>query len=156
MNQVKYLVILITATLIAFTGCKKDEDDNGGSNPASGSMTLKANGTDWSATLAVVASNSGGLVTVTGSDSNAHQAQVVVMGSSTGTYNIVAGGSNMGRWTVGTGMNDTYMANGILGSGSITITELTATGVKGTFTFQGVNSATNTVNITEGKFEASF
>jgi len=153
MKKIALLLSLTAVILILTTSCKK-EDDN--PTPSGGTMTLKADGTDWSATLAVMAVNSGGIITVTGSDSNAHQAQVTVMGSSTGTYQIVQGGANSCRWTTGLGQNDTYSANGIIGSGSITITELTSTSVSGTFSFQGVNTAQNTVSVTEGQFSANF
>ena len=153
MRKIAVLLSLMAVIIVFTTGCKKEEDNP---TPSGGTMSLKADGTEWSATLAVVASNSGGIITVTGSDSNAHQAQVIVMGSSTGTYQIVQGGANSGRWTTGLGQNDTYSANGIIGSGTITITELTATSVSGTFSFQGVNTAQNTVSVTDGQFSANF
>ena len=93
MKKLNLLAILLSMAVITMTSCKKEEDDGGdGGNSGNGTMTLKYDGSGWSADLAVVASNSNGIVTVTGSDNNAHQAQVIVMNvSGTGTYDL--GGS---------------------------------------------------------------
>jgi len=142
-------------------GCKKDDEennDNPNNNNPVGSMSLKVDGTSWTASLAVVATNSGGLVTVTGSDSNAHQAQVTIYNvSGTGTYQL--GGSmtnpNMGRWTAGVNPEQTYTTSLGLGSGTVEITELTDTNVAGTFSFTAKNSNGDEVSITEGSFNAA-
>lgn len=155
------LIPVIFAALIVFTSCSKDDDEgennNNNPNPTTGAMTCKVNGTAWTATLAVVATNANGLLTVTGSDSNAHQCQATVF-NHTGVGSYPLGGSmtnpNTGRWTEGLGQNDTYSTMLGLGTGTIEITEITATNVKGTFSFTAKNGAGTEVSITEGSFNA--
>ena len=152
------IAFLATAVL---AGCSKDDDENEpeNNNPTTGAMTLKAGGTDWSASLAVVATNEGGVLTVTGSDSNAHQCQLIISNpSGTGTYPLGGAITNQsnGRWTVGLGQNDTYMTMLGQGSGTVEITELSSTSVKGTFSFTAKNGAGEEVSITNGSFNAAF
>ncbi|MEZ5084064.1 MAG: DUF6252 family protein [Bacteroidales bacterium] len=136
---------------------KENNEQNNNQTPTNGAMTCKVNGTSWTASLAVVATDENGLLTVTGSDSNAHQCQVSVFNhTGTGTYSL--GGSitnpNLGRWTEGLSQNDTYSTMVGLGSGTLEITELTATNVKGTFSFTAKNGAGTEVSVTEGSFDA--
>lgn len=157
----KMILIAFVATAV-LTGCSKDDDETNepeNNNPTTGAMTLKADGADWSASLAVVASNEGGVLTVTGSDSNAHQAQVIIYNASgTGTYTLGGSITNQsnGRWTVGLGQNDTYTTMVGQGQGTVEITEISDTGVKGTFSFTAKNGAGTEVSITEGSFNSSF
>ena len=111
----KILLVFILAVGMIFTACKKDEEETGGNGggdpnptPQPGTMTLKVDGAAWTADLAVVATKTeqkgNYLITVTGSDNNAHQCQVAVHNvSGPGTYQL--GGNmtnqNLGRWTEG-------------------------------------------------------
>jgi len=157
----KFLLISLLGVVI-LSGCSKNDDDDNNqnnNNPTTGALNCKVDGNDWTASLAVVASNSGGLVTITGSDSNSKQCQVAIYNvSGTGTYQI--GGRmtnpNTGRWTEGLGQNDTYMTQLGLGSGTVEITELTATGVKGTFSFTAKNGEGTEVSLTIGSSNATF
>lgn len=161
MKIFKFFFLMLTAiAVLGLTSCdKSDDEDVTPDDPATGngSLSLKVDGTSWNASLAVQGINANGVVTVTGSDSNAHQAQVILYGvTEPGTYNVQAGLQHQLRWTEGLNAQDTYMANGILGSGSIVVTELTSSKVKGTFQFTGANTAQATKSITEGSFEATF
>ncbi len=73
----KLLLMLLITGIVALSSCKKDDDDTtpAGSN---GSITLKVDGTSWNASLGVQAVNTNGVINVTGSDSNAHQAAVLI------------------------------------------------------------------------------
>ena len=117
MKAVKFLMLVVLISSIAFSSCKKD-DDTGDPSTGNGSMTLKHAGTSWNASLAVQAVNTNGVINVTGSDSNAKQASIVLYNvTKTGTYTVGGiGNSNSLRWTEGLGQNDTYSANGIIGS----------------------------------------
>lgn len=160
MKNFKSFFLMLTAiAVLGLTSCNKSSDDDvTPDNPLSnGSISLKVDGSSWNASLAVQAINTNGVINVTGSDSNAKQASVILYGvTEPGTYNVQAGLQHQLRWTEGLGTNDTYMANGLVGSGSITITELSSTKVKGTFQFTGVNTAQASKSITEGSFEATF
>jgi hypothetical protein len=159
----RFLFIFILSIGVALTACKKDDGDddtgNGGNTPTpgQGTMTCKVDGNDWSASLAVVATNSNGVFTVTGSDANAKQCQVTVMNvNGPGTYEL--GGSmtnpNTGRWTASTDPADTYSSMLGQGSGTVEITTLTTTKAEGTFSFTAKNTAQQQVSITSGSFSA--
>jgi hypothetical protein len=159
--RTRIIFLFLLSLGLTLSSCKKDDDgDDGGNNnpvPGQGTMTLKVDGTAWSASLAVVASNSGGVLAVTGSDSQAKQCGISMMNvNGPGTYEL--GGSltnpNMGRWTAGLNTEDTYTTSVGLGSGTCTITSLTATHVEGTFEFTAKNTAQLEVVITEGSFSA--
>ena len=160
--KARLMLLFLLSVGVVLTSCKKDDedDDNPGGNtpaPTQGTMTCKVDGADWSASLAVVATNSGGVFTVTGSDGSAKQCQVTLMNvNGPGTYQI--GGSmtnpNAGRWTASTDPADTYSSMLGQGSGTVEITVLTATKTEGTFSFTAKNTAQTTVSITEGSFSA--
>lgn len=154
-----FFLMLAAVAVLGFTSCDKNSDDDvTPENPISnGTITLKVDGSSWNASLAVQAVNTNGVINVTGSDSDAKQASVILYGvTEPGTYNVQAGLQHQLRWTEGLGTNDSYIANGLIGSGSITITELSSSKVKGTFQFTGANTAQATKSITEGSFEATF
>jgi hypothetical protein len=156
------LLFMLLSIGLVLTACKKDEDEeeaNGNNTPAPGtaSMTLKVDGADWSASLAVVATNSSGVFSVTGSDSNAKQCGISVMNvSGPGTYEL--GGSltnpNMGRWTASTDPSDTYVTSLGQGSGQLVLTSLSDTHAEGTFEFTAKNKEQQTVTISSGSFKA--
>lgn len=157
MKQFKLFATLILVAAISFSGCNKNDDDNDPSG-SSGTMSLTVDGSDWSATLAVQGVNTNGVINVTGSDSNGNQASVILYGATVdGTYQVgPSNPSNQLRWTAGTDPLNTYQANGVIGSGTIVITELTATKVVGTFQFTGYNTAQQSKVITDGKFDVTF
>jgi hypothetical protein len=152
------LLMILIAGVIMLNSCNKNDDDNGNPIGSNGSISLKVDGSTWNASLSVQAVNSNGVINVTGSDSNAKQAGVILYGvSAPGTYQV--GPPNAGntlRWTEGLGQNDTYQANGVIGTGTVTVTELSDSKIKGTFSFTGYNTAQTSKQITEGTFEANF
>jgi len=148
--------VLISAIVIS--GCNKDNDDNP-TTPSNGSLTLKHGGSAWSASMSVQAVNTNGVLNITGSDSKANQAAVTIFqpnGAGTYTIGTLSNPGNSGRWTQGINQTDTYTASSVLGTGEITITELTATKAKGSFYFTAYNTEQNTVQVTEGKFDVKF
>ena len=103
-----------------------------------------------------------GIVSLVGSDdvTNAAAAQVIgiaTQASGPGTFPIsLANGAN-GQLTIGG--TQLWEANAVLGgSGTITLTILTATGTSGTFSFNliAVPPATGTKTITNGVFNIAF
>ena len=141
---------------VVMSSCKKD-DDSGNPDTGNGTMSLTYGGTSWNASLAVQAINTNGVINVTGSDSEARQASVILVGvTEAGTYQVNTGSTSQLRWTEGLGQDQTYVANGILGSGTVTITELTATKIIGTFSFTGHNTDGGTKEITNGQFNVDF
>lgn len=160
MKRIQFLfVAILSIALFSFTSCNKSEDNVTPENPllSSGSISLKVDGASWNASLAVQGINTNGVINVTGSDSDAKQASLILYGvTGTGTYTIGAGSTNQLRWTEGLGQTETYSANGVVGSGTIIVTELSSTKIKGSFSFTGMNTAQATKSITDGSFEATF
>lgn len=160
MKKTNLVFILMLSIGLVLSSCSKDDDDdgdNGGNNPTptQGTMTLKIDGADWNASLAVVATHSGGVFSVTGSDASSKQCGITANGvNGTGSYEL--GGSltnpNMGRWTIGTGQADTYTTLLGQGSGTLNINVLTETKTEGTFEFTAKNGAGETVTISSGTF----
>jgi hypothetical protein len=157
MRNLTFMIALITAVI--FSSCNKNKDENPTIPGSSGSLTLKHNGTSWSASLSVQAVNTNGVVNITGSDSNANQAAInVYQATDPGTYQIGPGANpgNLGRWTQGLAQTDSYMSNNVIGSGQVTFTELSATSAKGTFQFDGYNIDQQKIVVTEGNFSVTF
>ena len=151
----RFLALFILAATIGLASCKKDDNNN--DQGTSGTMTLKHDGSSWSANLAVVAVNSNGVLTITGSDNSANQCNVTLYNiPGTGTYElgVTITNTNTGRWTQGVAQDDTYTTMLGQGSGSCTITELTATKVSGTFHFTAKNMSGDEVSVTDGSFSA--
>jgi len=148
----KFLFTLIIVSTLVFTSCKKDNDPLTGD----GNMELVIDGDSWNASLAVVANKSAeNIVTVTGSDSNAKQCQIIILNcNAIGTYNL--SDPNIGRWTAGLAQEQTYTTSVGLGTGTVEITELSDTGISGTFHFSAKNTEIEQITITEGNFNAVF
>ncbi len=150
------ILVMLLVFGVAMSSCKKDEES---ANPitSSGKLSLKYAGTSWNASLAVKSINTNGVINVTGSDSEARQESVLLINvTAPGTYQITAASGYQLRWTEGLNPDQTYLANGILGSGSITVTEISNSSIKGTFAFEGYNTSGAIKSITDGVFEGSF
>ncbi len=163
MKTLSYLTLLSLLISFTFVSCSKDDENSeaegGNDNPTGNTLTCKVDGVAWTASLAVVAVNSSGVVSITGSDSNAQQCNFSLMNvTGAGTYEVgtTMTNPNLARWTAGLDPNDTYTTSVGQGAGSVTITEFTSTGFKGSFEFTAKNTAQTEVSITEGDFNASF
>ncbi len=150
------LFILLLICSIAFVGCKKDEDKNPdeGTETAGGSMSAKVDGQAFDATLAVQGTISGGVFTFAGtanSSSSVRQINIAVSDyNGVGTYSFSSPASTA-IWSEGTTADKIFIANFVLGSGQVKVTEVADGRVKGTFEFTGSNGQ-QTKTITEGKF----
>ncbi len=155
MKALKLLTVIVLISSIAFVSCKKENDDSGDPSTGNGTMSLVYGGTSWTATLDVQGIKTGNTIVVTGTDSNSKQAQVQLTDvTKIGTYGVNAG--NTLRWTESTSPTDSFMANAMFGSGTITVSELTDTKIVGTFSFTGFSAGGTTRVITDGKFNVEF
>lgn len=152
----------VTAALILAAACGGSDNgptDPGTITPPNGTMSARIDGAAWAATAIAVTAQNGHLI-VSGGSSNG---QGVAIGASTvpgpGTQTI-GGNTNaaaQGVITVGT---QSWSANAIQGSGTVTITTLTANRAAGTFSFTapalsaGATPATRVV--TAGQFDVRF
>ena len=109
-------------------------------NPTTGTtsnktMTAVITGTAWTA-VTVSATRSGNVINISGGDTSnpVRSIDLSIIGASTGTYTMASGASN----ALLTIAPETWSANVLGGSGSITLTSLSTTGASGTFTFTAV------------------
>lgn len=157
-------IVLATATLL--TSCSSSDGDGGGGGGSTslGTIKAKAGSTNFkSMTQATFAMRQGGMIIIQGSDASGKAIQLMVTGNATGTYEISNTGiSNIGSYTevnLNTMSSVTWAApyenSGSVGS--VTITELTDTNVKGNFTFTGKNqNGADTKAVTNGAFNVNF
>lgn len=143
---------LMMAAMIA--GCGSDPAGPGLDN---GSMSARIDGSAFNASVAIVATYSSGILAIAGTDG---QGRTIGLGSQVtapGTYTVSA--ANPTNFSVTTGSAG-WQAAINLGSGTLTVTSISATGAKGTFQFTagplaGTGATGNKV-VTEGAFDVTF
>lgn len=163
-KHISFAIVFAMATLL--TSCSSSDGGGGGGSAAAGTIKAKAGSTNFtSITAATYATMQSGILVVQGSDASGKVIQLLLSGvTTTGTYEIsdTAGISVVGSYTEVNLSNMTsttwaapYDNSGA--AGSVTITEITATNVKGNFTFTGKNqNAADTKAITDGSFNVNF
>jgi hypothetical protein len=152
----------VLALLLLAAACGKDatSPQNSVSSPvvlARGSMGAKVDGATWNATLAVSAVNNNGIIAIAGNDGT----QTLGFGlaaNGTGTYTIGPLSPTNGLLIQSGGA--AWTANLSRGSGTVTVTSLTAAAVAGTFSFTLVASPGTPANankvISDGVFNIRF
>jgi hypothetical protein len=155
--------ILSTMLLLSAVACGGSSSTsltgtNNNNNNSSGPMSATIDGTAWSSQVpsAVYRSN---IVAIAGLDNALTTTVSIAFGATgTGTYNLGFGNSNAGSAIViKSGKSWGSSLQG--GTGSVTLTTLTANHVVGTFTFNAAASgggATGTSVVTNGKFDITF
>ena len=146
------------ATLLLFgAACGSD---TGPSDPTNGTMTARIDGSSWRATVAIAATYQNGILAVAGGDPVSGGTPTVgfaALATAPGTFTIGGTGPANGLVTVG---SSTWQAAAGTGSGSITITAISATGARGTFQFTALpvagTPASGTRTVTEGVFDVTF
>ncbi len=153
------LLTLTTVLLLAASACKKDstgpDGNNGNGNLANGSMSATINGSDWRATLSLAGTYSSGILAIAGTNGTSGTLGMALFASGTGTFPFTAANGGNATLTVG---SSAWVASGVTGSGSVTITALSSTGATGTFTLSMVPSgaATGNKTVTNGAFNVKF
>ena len=168
----KTCIIFLTVISLALTGCSKDDDENG-SGDGGGEMTASISGAgafkSFPASSNAVKQTIGSTSTmlmVQGTNADGQGITINIMGyTGEGTYDFTFGSSNSSSATyTETDVNNpmatqiwTTLYSSGASNGSITISEETSSGVKGTFNFKGKNGNDDSVRtISEGKFNVSF
>lgn len=171
MKKIKQLAkISLLALALSFGSCSSDDggSSTGGGTAAEGTIKAKVDGKSFSTikegTLAV---NSSGILTVQGTAMSGEAITIVVYDfNGAGTYGLISG-NDIGAVFAYTKIdlnnpsstNNTWYApkDEVSGtSGTVTITESTAEGVKGTFEFKGVNELGTFKNVTNGAFNVKY
>ena len=171
MKKIKQLAkISLFVLALSLGSCSSDEggSSTGGGVAAEGTIKAKVDGksltTIKEGTLAV---NTSGVLTVQGTSMSGEAITIVVYNfNGAGTYDIITG-NDLGAVFAYTkvdlnnpnGTNNTWYApldetSGT--SGSVTVTESTDEGVKGTFSFKGVNDLGTFKNVTNGAFNVKY
>jgi hypothetical protein len=167
MKTIKHLSFAIVLALTTIlTSCSSSDDGGGGGSAAAGTIQAKAGSTNFkSMTQASFAMSQGGMLIIQGSDASGKAIQLMLAGvTEAGTYEIsdTAGISVIGSYTevnTSTFTSKTWAApyedSGVVGS--VIISEITATTVKGTFNFTGKNQdGDDTKAVTNGAFNVNF
>lgn len=168
MRTIKHLgfaIVLAVTTMLS--SCSNSSDGGGGGgSAAAGTIKAKAGSTNFtSMTQASFAMSQGGMLVIQGSDATGKAIQLALSGvTAAGTYEIsdTSGISVVGSYTevnLSTLTSKTWAApyEGSGAVGSITISEITATSVKGTFNFTGKNQeGSDTKAVTNGAFNVNF
>lgn len=154
----------LLVALVLLTACGGDGGDGPNGPGAEGTMTARVNGASWSANSGVLALRINNFISITGSVGSTSNITIAFPDEGAGTYSIPgAVGMNMNYSLFGP--NHLWQALGLgpsdgLGSGSLTVTTLTAERVAGTFQFTAPaaqsSGATGQAVVTEGAFNIRF
>jgi hypothetical protein len=143
--------------LLSLVACGSDSTSPG-SNNCSGPLSASVNGATW-CSLAPTARYTSSIVAIAGID-NSLTGSIAIGFAATapGTYSLTFGNNNGGVATYT--KNGQGWGSGVAGgSGSVTLTTLTANHVVGTFSFNAAPSnggATGIVQVTNGQFNITF
>jgi hypothetical protein len=164
----RYFTMLLRGSamlLLAFvTAC----GDGGPTEPAGngkGSITARVDGSAWNGSAAAIASRSTGFIAVGGTAGSQSNITFAFPADGAGTYSIPnAVGMNFNYSEFSTGHVWQALAMGAtlggIGSGTVTVTTLTAERVAGTFAFTAPaaanSSATGSRTVTNGVFDIRF
>lgn len=125
--------------------------------PGNGSMTAQVDGTAWRASQGVAATRAAGFVGVGGSASDASTISFAFPDTGPGSFTVASpNGTNATYVKSGQGWTAAFGGGG---SGTITVTTLTASRVAGTFSFTApgvVGGASGNKTVTNGSFDISF
>jgi hypothetical protein len=144
--------------LVAACGSGDDGTDPLATLPQ-GSVSARIDGSSWSANSALTASYSGTFLAFSGVDASLTGIAIAIGPiSAPGTFAIGPSQPTNAVLTMAGGL--TWHARTTSGSGSVTVTSLTATGATGTFSFTapsvGTTGATGTKVVTNGAFDVTF
>lgn len=159
----KYAVFLIAISLVTFSSCSKNDDEDSATN-GDEFLTAKIDGANYAAAqnpaVIVGAQSTNGVLAVQGGDNNGNTITIALPNyTGVGTYktgdNIT--NQNVIMYLEISGTRPTSWASNFatLTPGTIEITTDDGTTVEGTFSFDGSDAST-TKKITEGKFKAKF
>lgn len=168
MKTIKHLgfaIVLAVTTILS--SCSSDSSNGGGGSTAVGTMKAKVAGSNWtSMSAATAATYQNSVLIVQGSDATGKAIQLMIAGvTAAGTFEISDDSTIQAIASYTQANISNPMASLVFAApyetsgnvGTITVTDLTATNVKGNFSFTGKNqSGTDTKQITDGQFNVNF
>ena len=167
-------ILLLALVVVGFTQCKKDDDDNGPGNAEPGEVVFSMGGESFSVTGAsgiVLTFGSVQTLTITGAISKKSAFQTE-SGFSMSIYDeggieekeygfqVDESGTSWGYVTISEWTDDQYTTySAVTGEGFITITDLSANSVSGTFSgtfavFSSESNGTETIEVNGGAFNS--
>lgn len=156
-------ILSIAATLVLgiFIAAGCSDDPASGNDTSKGSMSAKVNGTAWSAGQITQATWQNGVLGIGGTKiDGGNSKQIIITGlvSAPGDYTIGGITGLQGNYSDGSA---TGVMTFVAQSGTLKVEELSATGAKGTFSFEAkeqtqAGPGTATRSITEGTFNVKF
>lgn len=164
-NLKKFMLLVMTVIMVSITSCNKDDDGGSGGDAASGTITAKVNGSQFTSlevtTFANLTTGGGQTTLILQGNTSSQGISFVVNGyNGVGSYEIsddnvfivatyiepnISDPQNSQTWSA------PFQDSGIVGE--LSISEETDTNIQGTFSFTAKNSNDgSTKNITEGSF----
>ena len=163
------VVVLAFLALIPACGGRNPAgpSNNTGNNNTSSSLSATIAGAQWTANSGIAATYTNNILSIGGSNSGSQTTLGFAVGRGDGgaltttTYTLAPlEGHNATLYVVTGGTSQGWFAGPAFGSGTITITALSATGASGTFTFNLVpvagTGASGNKSITQGVFNVRF
>lgn len=153
------LRLVLTAWIFVGVAACGDDTPTGPENvlPTNGTMTATVDGDSWTA-VQIAAVNNSGVVAISGSNTALLAVGFAFIGDTIGTYPI--GPSSSTSANVIDNLSTTWSANGFQGSGTVTVSSLSATGASGTFSYSApLTSGSGTPAtrvVTNGTFNVTF
>lgn len=168
MRTIKHLAfaIVLAVTTLLSSCSSSDGDGGGGGSTALGTMKAKIAGSNWSSmSAATAATHRNTVLIIQGSDATGKAIQLMAVGvTAAGTFQIndtsaIDVVASYTQANISNPMASLVFAAPYEGSGTVgtlTVTDLTATNVKGTFSFTGKNqSGADTKQVTDGVFNVN-
>lgn len=175
MFKIGFLSLLASTMFFTNTSCSSDDDGGGGGTAAAGTITAKVNGTSVTTlNMVTFASQVGPMLTIQG-NTGGTSSKAFVLNITTfdgvGTYDIGGGTGGLGLANASYTEITVDLANPMAPTtnvwaapytggakvGEVRVSEVTSTGVKGTFQFSCKNSSDDSMKeITEGSFNVNF
>lgn len=155
--------LALAAALLA--GCSSSNSgDNGGGSGGSTPITATVNGSAFVGNTSPIAHYLGNALSFSAFNSDQSQEILItvtnVSGTGTFSFESALGGSVAEYETSATSSTPQWITGYNGGTGTITVSALTATGASGTFSFTGAASpgtgASGTATVTNGKFNVTF
>jgi len=148
---------LAATTSLAACGGSSDDSPTGTTGGTSGIFSATVGGVAWTAVSPVYLINSSG-VTISGANAgNTMTVTLSFLATGPGTVSLNFPQSTNGLGTVNKTGGQAYSTIATGGTGTVTVTTLTAHRAIGTFVFDAIGSGpTDILHVTNGKFDITF
>ncbi len=158
-EHLMYRLTAACALALLVPGCSSSSDNtSGGSAP----ITATVNGTAFVGNTDAIATQLSGVLNISAFNA-AKSAEILITlhVNGPGTYSLASASVGIAEYEVTTTTSASQWETGFNGgTGTITVTTLTASGASGTFSFTGqpltATGATGTANVTNGSFQVTF